>query len=63
MSSIAAMDVTEILRSRRVGETVNSHVVESVRQPAPDFDAMKRAVEGANSAASRIATENELEHT
>ena len=43
--ALATGSVRDLLRPRRSGEPVNVHVVESVREPAPDFDAMQRTIE------------------
>jgi hypothetical protein len=40
--SAVAMTIQEVLRPKEVGEQVVSHVLENVRQPEPDFEAMKR---------------------
>jgi len=43
--SIASMKLVDLLRPQSNGETVNVHVVDSVKEPKPDFDAMKRVIE------------------
>jgi hypothetical protein len=42
--SSVGMTLQDILRTREVGEQVVSHVFENVREPEPDFEAMKRAI-------------------
>ena len=46
MRSVAATDLADLLRPKSVGEMVNVHVVESIEEPHPDFDAMRRTIEG-----------------
>jgi hypothetical protein len=43
--SIAATKLSDLLKATSLGETVNVHVVQSVREPQPDFDAMKLVIE------------------
>jgi len=43
--ALASVQLRELLRPRRSGEPVNVHVVDSVKEPQPDFDAMQRAIE------------------
>jgi hypothetical protein len=43
---LAALKVSDLTRPTSAGETVNAHVVPAVREPAPDFDAMRRVIEG-----------------
>ncbi len=45
MFSIAATKLADLLQPKSTGEPVNVHVVESVSEPKPDFDAMKRLIE------------------
>lgn len=40
----AGMSLKDFLRPREIGEQVVSHVLENVREPAPDFEAMRLAV-------------------
>lgn len=42
--SVATLDLSEILKPKSVGEPVNNHVVLAVREPAPDYEAMRRLV-------------------
>jgi hypothetical protein len=46
-TSLATAKLSDLLRPHYVGNPVNSHVVESVKERTPDFDAMKRAIETA----------------
>jgi len=46
-TSLATAKLSDLLRPHYVGTPVNSHVVESVKERTPDFDAMKRAIETA----------------
>jgi hypothetical protein len=39
-----AMVSADFLRTVEVGEVVVSHVYESVREPQPDFEAMRRMI-------------------
>ena len=43
---LGSSDVEDIFRRKPVGEPVNVHVVERVKEPKPDFEAMKRIIEG-----------------
>jgi hypothetical protein len=45
MRSVAATDLADILKPKSSGETVNVHVVESAKEPQPDFEAMRRIIE------------------
>ncbi|HEX3912217.1 MAG TPA: hypothetical protein VHW71_01810 [Steroidobacteraceae bacterium] len=38
------MAALDFLRTAEVGELVVSHVLEDVRQPEPDFEAMRRTL-------------------
>lgn len=44
-TSLAAAKLSDLLRPQYVGNPVNSHVIDSVQERTPDFDAMKRAIE------------------
>ena len=44
-TSIGTAKLSDLLRPHYVGTQVNSHVVESVQEQKPDFDAMKRTIE------------------
>ena len=44
MRSLASVDLAELVRPKPQGERVNSHVTFVVREPAPDFEAMRRLV-------------------
>jgi hypothetical protein len=46
MDFIASTKLSEFLTPRREGEPVNVHVVPTVREPQPDFDAMQRVIKG-----------------
>lgn len=39
-----AMTLKDVLRPKEVGEQVVSHVLEDVREPMPDFEAMRRVL-------------------
>lgn len=41
---VTAMTLKEVLRPKEVGEQVVSHVLPDVKEPKPDFDAMKRVL-------------------
>jgi hypothetical protein len=43
--SVAATKLSDLLQPKTKGEPVNVHVVDSVSEPKPDFDAMKRLIE------------------
>jgi hypothetical protein len=45
-SSIGSIDVEQLFRPKPVGEPVNMHVVDPVKQPEPDFEAMRRLIQG-----------------
>lgn len=42
--SLANIDLAEFLRPKPRAERVNSHVTVVVREPTPDFEAMRRLV-------------------
>lgn len=44
MRSLAAVDLVDLVRPKPQGERVNSHVIQVVREPVPDFEAMRRLV-------------------
>lgn len=48
LAAIASTKIEDIFRPKVVGDPVNSHVVDSVREVEPDFDAMKRTIEGSS---------------
>jgi hypothetical protein len=52
MHSIAATRLADLLQPKSSGEPVNVHVIESVSEPEPDFDAMKQLIESNEPAAS-----------
>lgn len=39
-------DFSEVFRPRPVGEPINVHVVPAIPEPAPDYAAMQRLIEG-----------------
>jgi hypothetical protein len=41
----AANRLGDLIRPKSAGEPVNAHVVEQVKVPQPDFDAMQRIIE------------------
>jgi hypothetical protein len=49
MDVIAATKLRDLLTPQGRGERVNSHVVNSRREPKPDFDAMKKVIQGGSS--------------
>jgi hypothetical protein len=52
--SVASTKLADVLRPKSTGEPVNAHVVKSVREPQPDFAAMKRIIEGGGQKAAEI---------
>jgi hypothetical protein len=42
---IGSIDLEQLFRPKPVGEPVNMHVVERVKEPEPDFEAMQRIIE------------------
>jgi hypothetical protein len=46
MQASKDIDLSTLLRRQPEGERVNRHVVESVNEPQPDFEAMRRLVYG-----------------
>lgn len=47
MDIVGYADFTELFQPKPVGQPVNAHVVPAVREPAPDYAAMQRIIEGA----------------
>lgn len=47
MASVAqaATKLRDLIRPKGTGEPVNAHVIEQVKVPQPDFDAMQRIIE------------------
>ena len=45
MRSVAATDLADVFKPKTSGEMVNVHVVESTKEPQPDFEAMRRTIE------------------
>ena len=45
-SAIASSDTREALKNKTQGEPINVHVVPAVKEPEPDFEKMRRIVEG-----------------
>jgi hypothetical protein len=43
--SVASTKLADLLKPKSPGEQVNVHVVQSVREPQPDFAAMQRLIE------------------
>jgi hypothetical protein len=41
----AASKLGDLIRPKSTGEPINAHVVEQVKVPQPDFDAMQRIIE------------------
>lgn len=48
MAVIAATRLQDVLAPKERGQRVNAHVVSVPREPKPDFDAMKRVIQGRN---------------
>lgn len=46
-SGLASIKLSEVLRPKSEGQQVNVHVVESAKEPQPDFAAMQRLISGA----------------
>ena len=46
-SAIAAIKLADLLKPTEEGEPVNVHVVESTKEPEPDFEALRRMISGA----------------
>jgi len=44
--SLANTKLSDVLREQSSGDTINSHVVLVPIEPAPDYEAMRRAVYG-----------------
>jgi hypothetical protein len=44
--AIASADTREALKNKAQGEPVNVHVVPNVQEPEPDYEKMRRIVEG-----------------
>ena len=44
--AIAAIKPTDLLRPTKVGDPVNVHVVEPMKEPEPDFEALRRMISG-----------------
>jgi hypothetical protein len=42
LTAIAMTKLPDLLQAKTQGETVNPHVVTSVKEPEPDFSAMQR---------------------
>jgi hypothetical protein len=55
-----AMTLKEVLRPREVGEQVVSHVLPDVKEPKPDFDAMKRLLTESSPLPPRKAGEDDV---
>jgi hypothetical protein len=45
-AAVAATKLSELIREKSKGEPVNVHVVEAIREPKPDFEAMRKTIEG-----------------
>lgn len=52
--SIASTKLEDVLQPKPVGEPVKSHVVAPAPEPKPDFDAMKRMIEGSSGGVVQI---------
>jgi hypothetical protein len=46
MQFIGSTKLEDFLTPKRAGEPVNAHVVTPPREPAPDFDAMQKVIQG-----------------
>jgi hypothetical protein len=59
LSAAMTRTLEDLLRPREVGERVTSHVLEEAKQPAPDFDAMRRVLSDRTPSAPDSAQPNE----
>jgi hypothetical protein len=59
MRSVAATDLADILKPKTSGETINVHVVESAKEPQPDFESMRRTIEGGTLSKESVVSERE----
>lgn len=48
MDVIAAVRLQDLLAPKERGDRVNAHVRNLPREPKPDFDAMKKVIQGRN---------------
>jgi hypothetical protein len=46
MYGFGGTDFSEVFQPKPVGETVNVHVVQAIREPVPDYVAMQRLITG-----------------
>jgi hypothetical protein len=46
MDIVAATKLSDALRPKTEGEPVNVHVVRAQKEPQPDFEAMRKLIEG-----------------
>ncbi len=53
-TNIGSLDVTVLLNPKPQGEYVNSHIVPDVREPSPDYEAMRRLVSAGDPVAKRV---------
>lgn len=49
MDIVAATKLSDVLKPQARGEPVNTHVVQPVAEPEPDFEAMRRLTTGQSS--------------
>ena len=62
--SVASTKLADVLKPKSAGEPVNVHVVQSVREPQPDFAAMQRLIEsGGHKAAEPKSGKKEASET
>ena len=54
LDSIASLTITELLRPRLHGEQVNTTVTQAVREPSPDYEAMRRLVDNSRAMPSSL---------
>ena len=57
MSAIAQTKISDLIKPKWEGDPVNSHVVEQVTEPKPDYDAMNRMISGVPPANRETADE------
>jgi hypothetical protein len=57
--SAAAMTVRDVLKPKETGRQVVSHVLENVKEPQPDFEAMKRILSEPQSATEATVAHGE----
>ncbi len=61
MDPVGSTKLADLLNVKSVGEPVNVHVVESVEEPQPDFDAMQRMIEGTERSKTGVVPKRDSE--